>query len=441
MRDLFVTAVVFGSLPFILRRPYVGIYVFSWLGYMNPQRLAWGFAYNFPFSYLVAVTTLIALLFSREPKKIPWTRETVLLLLFVLWMVVTTSFAFHQAAAWVIMEKVAKIQLMIFITLLVITNRERLHMLIWVIALSLGFYGVKGGIFTIVHGGVYHVQGPEGSFIGGNNEMALALIMAVPLMRYLQLNTRSFWLRQGLAAAMLLCGISIVGSQSRGALIGLAAMGLFLWLKSRNKIATAILMAATVALIAAVMPQSWYDRMATIDTYQEDDSAMGRINAWHFAFNLAKARPLIGGGFECFKEDLFDIYAPDPGNVHDAHSIYFEVLGEQGFVGLALFLALGIAAWRTGSWVIRKARGSPGAKWAADLAGMAQVSLIGYASGGAFLGLSNFDLYYHLLAVIVLSKVILLKQQEEQSSGRDTARAGCPGLNGTPGVPLRGYRR
>jgi probable O-glycosylation ligase (exosortase A-associated) len=230
-------------------------------------------------------------------------------------------------------------------------------------------------------------------------------------------------------------------------------MGLFLWLKSRNKIATAILMAATVALIAAVMPQSWYNRMATIETYQQDQSAQGRINAWHFAFNLAKAHPLTGGGFECFKRDLFAIYAPEPGNVHDAHSIYFEVLGEQGFVGLALFLALGLSAWGTGSWVIRQARGSPATKWAADIAAMTQVSLVGYAMAGAFLGLSNFDLYYHLLAVIVLSKIILLKGQTEQRAPATAAagtggpawnsalKAGVPGTIVPASSPPRSSRR
>jgi len=44
MRDLFVTAVIFGLLPFIFKRPWVGILVWAWLSYMNPHRLAWGFA-------------------------------------------------------------------------------------------------------------------------------------------------------------------------------------------------------------------------------------------------------------------------------------------------------------------------------------------------------------------------------------------------------------
>ena len=142
---------------------------------------------------------------------------------------------------------------------------------------------------------------------------------------------------------------------------------------------------------------------------------MGRINAWHMAFNLAKAR-FLGGGFDVFQPATFAAYAPDPDNVHDSHSIYFEVLGEHGFVGFALFLLLGLATWRTASWVIKHARLDPEKRWAADLAAMIQVSLVGYATAGAFLGLAYFDYYYTLVAVVVLCKTVLISQRETRQA-------------------------
>jgi probable O-glycosylation ligase (exosortase A-associated) len=304
------------------------------------------------------------------------------------------------------LNEIWKILLMVFVTMMLMQSKERINQLVWVIAMSLAFYGVKGGIFTIVHGGAYHVRGPEGSFIGGDNEMGLALIMTIPLLRYLQVTTRSVWLRAFLAIAMLLCAVATVGSQSRGALLGLCAMGAFLWLKSRNKIFTALLGAVAVALVLFVMPQQWYDRMSTIQTYENDPSAMGRINAWKMAINMAKDRPL-GGGFDSFKEYTFALYAPHPEDVHDSHSIYFEVLGEHGFVGLGLFLMLGLLTWRSASWVIARARRDREKRWAADLAAMVQVSLLGYATAGAFLGLAYFDYYYTLIALVVLCKTLL----------------------------------
>ncbi len=236
---------------------------------MNPHRLCWGFAYDMPFAMIVAVVTLVSLLMSKEPKKIPWTRETILLLIFLAWMLLTTTNAMYPALAWPYLNQFWKIVLMVYVTMLLMQSKERIDLLVWVIALSIGFYGVKGGIFTIVHGGVYHVRGPAASFIGGDNEMGLALIMTIPLLRYLQLTTRKFWVRGGLSPrAMLLCAIATVGSQSRGALLGLVAMGGFLWLKSRNKFFTGVLGALAIALVLTVMPQQWYDRMATIQNYE-----------------------------------------------------------------------------------------------------------------------------------------------------------------------------
>ena len=403
MRDLLVAAIVFGALPFVLKRPWVGILLWSWLGYMNPHRLAYGFAYDFPFAMVVGLVTIVAFLFSKEKKEMIWSRETIVLLIFIGWMLFTTFFAFYPEDAWIQWNKVWKIQLIIFLTVLIINDRQKLHWMIWVIALSLGFYGVKGGIFTILNGGAFRVQGPVGTFIGGNNEMALALVMTIPLIRYLHLQETRKWIKNGLAGAMVLTGVAAIGSQSRGALVAMGVMGLFLWLKSRHKLITGIYMVIAVAIMAAVMPQEWYDRMGTIKTYEEDRSAQGRINAWHTAFNVATER-VTGGGFEMLTSArTFRQYAPDPFMVHDAHSIYFEVMGEHGFIGFGLFMMVGLFAWIRAQQVIKRCKHDLGNKWAADLAAMIQVSLVGYAAGGAFLGLAYFDLPYHLMIMILLT--------------------------------------
>ncbi len=402
MRDLLITGIIFGLLPFVFRRPWIGVLLWSWLAYMSPHRQAWGFAYNFPFAFIVAIVTITAFLFSKEKKGMIWTRETVLLLIFVGWMFATTFFAFYPDYAWAQWDKVWKIQLMVFLTAMIIKERQQLHWMIWVIALSLGYYGVKGGIFTILTGGAFRVEGPSGSFIGGNNEMALALVMTIPLIRYLHLQETRKGIKMGLAGAMVLTGVAAIGSQSRGALLAMAVMGLFLWLKSRNKVVTGIYMVIAVAIMASVMPQTWYDRMNTIKTYQEDPSAQGRINAWHTAFNVAKAR-ITGGGFETFRPSTFRQYAPNPWDVHDVHSIYFEQMGEQGFIGLSLFMLLGLMAWIRAQQIIKRCKNDPEKKWASDLAAMVQVSLVGYAVGGAFLGMSYWDLPYHLLIILLLA--------------------------------------
>lgn len=402
LRDLAIFGIVFFALPFVFKRPWVGIMLWTWLAYMNPHRQAWGAAYDFPFSMLVGLVTIATFVFTREKNKMIWTRETVTLVIFIGWMFVTTQFAFYPDLAALQWNKVWKIHLMIFLVLLLIQNRQQLDWMVWVIALSLGYYGVKGGIFTIIHGGQFRVQGPADTFIGGNNEMALALVMLVPLIRYLHLQAKRGWVRLGLASAMVLTGVAAIGSQSRGALVAMALMGLFLILKSRKRFAMLFYGIIGVVLVVTIMPQEWRDRMNTIETYQQDESALGRINAWHTAFNVAKSR-ITGGGYEMFQAPIFRQYAPEPFRVHDVHSIYFEQIGEQGFIGFGLWLSLGIFTWLRARQVIRACKDDPERKWAADLAAMIQVSMVGYASGGAFLGLSYWDLPYHLMATMLLT--------------------------------------
>ncbi len=404
MRDLLVALLVFGSIPFIFYRPYIGVLVWSWLGYMNPHRLAYGFATDFPFAQIVAIVMIIALVFSKESKRIPWTRETIVLVMFLIWMLFTTLNAQFDGLAWQQYTKVIKIQVMVFITLMIMGSKERLNLLIWVIVLSLGFFGVKGGVFTIMTGGAYRVNGPDGTFIGGNNEIGLALIMIIPLMRYLQLTVKHALLKHGLTVAMLLTVLSIVGTHSRGALVGGVAMLTFLILKSRKKFVFIIMLVIAVPAAINFMPGHWFERMNTIETYDEDESANERIEAWIYAFNYAVNHPIVGGGFEVFAGRT------------DAHSIYFEVLGEHGFVGLGIFLLLGFFTWSSAAWVIRKTKEVDELVWASDLMKMIQVCLVGYAIGGAFLGLAYFDLLYHFVAIVILTRVLVTKELEMHSS-------------------------
>ncbi|WP_119352652.1 putative O-glycosylation ligase, exosortase A system-associated [Azohydromonas sediminis] len=431
MRDLVLACVVFGALPFIFKRPFLGILMMAWLGYMNPHRLAWGFMVDMPVVFIVAVVTLTGMLFSKEPKRIVWSREIVLLAIFILWMGITTTQALYFDAAVAQYEKVVKIQILTFMTLLMLTSRERVNLLIWVIVLSLAFYGIKGGLFTIAKGGVYRVQGPQGTFIGGNNELALAMVMTIPLMRYLQLQEKRQLVKLGLTMGMLLTAIAAFGTQSRGALVALICTGAIFWLKSRKKIVTAVLIIAAGLIGVNLMPEAWFERMSTIKTFDEDRSALGRISAWWTAFNLANDR-FFGGGFELWRWDVFAKYSPTPEFVHDVHSIYFEVLGEHGWVGLILFLSLLGLTWLKCNSLIRYGKKHTDEMWTKDLGAMVQVSMVAYLTAGAFLGLAYFDYIYHLIAIVVVVHHMVVTKPSQ----RFELAGGMRGVS-VPDVPAR----
>ena len=407
MRDIAVTLVIFAIIPFILWRPWLGVLAWSWLGYMNPHKLAWGFATTMPFALLIALATLGALAVSREPKRIPWTRETILLLVLIGWMFITTCFALVQAPAWEQWDKVWRVMLMTYVTMMLITDKHRVKMLMFVIALSLGFYGFKGGVFVLTGGSAHQVLGPPKTFIGERNSIGLALIMTVPLLYYMQLQMTRWYARYALFAGIGLTLVAIVGTHSRGALVGIAAMLLFFLLKSRKKFTAILAIIPLVYVMYSVMPEEWFERMQTIQTWQEDGSASERVRAWGNAIDLANER-FIGGGMRAL------VYWGG----RDSHSIYFGMLGEHGWVGLGMFLLLLFFTWRSGSWIISQTRGRNDLFWARDLASMVQVSLVGYMAAGAFLGLQYFDLFYQLMAIIVVTRVLLTKRfEEEERSG------------------------
>jgi len=158
-----------------------------------------------------------------------------------------------------------------------------------------------------------------------------------------------------------------------------------------------------------MLPEHWWARMQTISEYQADASAIGRFNAWHVAWEVATHK-FFGAGMSYQYPEYFLLYGKYETTVRAAHSIYFEILGNHGFVGLFLFLLIWITTFREAGWLLRHARSAPHTLWAAQLGAMAQVSLVGYAVGGAFLSLAYFDLPYNILIMVMLAKSWVLSQ-------------------------------
>jgi probable O-glycosylation ligase (exosortase A-associated) len=429
MRDIALALFIFGMLPYILMRPYIGLLVWSWLGYMNPNRLCYGFAISFPWVYLVAIVTLVSLLFSKESKRIPRSATSVLLVMFLLWTGLTTFFAVVPDSAWNQWQEFAKVLVMVFVTLILVNSRERMHGLVWMIVVSLGFYGVKGGLFTILQGGVNHVLGPANSFIADNNALALALCMTLPLMRYLQLHSAWKFVRFGLAASMLLTGIAVLGTYSRGGLIALAVVSAALFVKSRGRLAVLFVVIAVGFTAYHFMPSSWTERMGTLQDAKQTSSGETRIQSYGFAVNVALHRPLLGGGLNVYQSgSMWQSYGPEGAIPRAIHSIYFRALGEQGFPGLALFLALLFVSWRNSSRVRKRTRQISEEKWAFDLASMLQVSLVAFMAAGTFLPMTYFDLAYQVMALCAVLELHVRQCASEPAETR---------LRGSTGARLR----
>jgi probable O-glycosylation ligase (exosortase A-associated) len=407
-RDFIFLVVLAGLVPVSFARPWVGVLAWSWIAYMAPHRLTWGFAQSLPVAMLIGGAVLAGLVFTRDRQRIPWTATTLLLAAFSIHITVTTVVGYMPALSWGKWDWVSKSLAMTFVTLMLFQDRVRLRYLYMVMALSLGFYGLKGGIWVLRTGGDNRVWGPEGTFFGDNNTLGLALCMALPLLLYLSREEARPWLKWLLRVVFAGSCVAILFTYSRGAFLGLAVvMAVLIWRSPwRLRFGAAVLVVALLG--APLVPADLANRIRSIALQEEaetrDTSSTGRLEAWATAWNIAAARPLTGGGFRVLWNDsVWQTYHEGAFlEARDAHSLYFEVLGEHGFVGLGLYLAIvGITLVNLGR-IRRRWRGHAEHGYLSRYAEMTQLSLYPFLVAGAFLGVAYFDLYFHLVSTSII---------------------------------------
>jgi probable O-glycosylation ligase (exosortase A-associated) len=431
MRDVALVVCVALVCCYAIIHPWIGVMGWTLLSIMNLHKLTWAAA-DLPLAAVLACSTLLGMVVTRDRRQAALAPPTILLVVFMVWICITLPFSFSVDGSMDMFKKVMKVDFMILVALVLVNTRTQIIALASVLVFSIGFYGLKGGLFTIANGGNFRVWGPRGTFIEGNNELALAIIVCIPLMRFLQMQLKTKATRWAMGSLMVLSAVAALGTQSRGALIAIVAMAGMLWWRSRQKAMSGVLIAIVGIAIVAFMPSTWESRMMSIAEYERDGSAMGRINAWWMAWNLAKAN-FTGGGFDIYDPGVFQAYAPNPTDVHAAHSIYFQVLGEHGFLGLILFVGIWIGVWRMAGTIRRIPRDDPTTSWVADLGSMSQVSLVGYLVGGMFLSLAYFDLPYNVLVLVVAAKRWLEEvRTAEKASGSPALAASA---NASPRAP------
>lgn len=399
MRDIWLVAWLALGLGFTFRFPFVGVLIWEWFSLMNPHMEAFGFSRSLPLNLIVAVVTILSWMISKEPKQIPRHAILVLLGVFLIWTTFNSFFAFNPSWSWLYWDRTWKIFFFGFVVAGMATNKARIDALIWVAAISLLYYGVKGGVFTIETGGAYKVYGPESSIIADNNQLALALLMALPLVEYLRTSVTSKPLSILLAVCFILTAISILGSYSRGAYIAMGAIAFMGFLKTKRKFIFLAGLAIAGGALYLFTPQEIFDRAASIGDVNSDASFHGRWVAWQVAIKYATDHFPFGAGFYGPQlHDLFNHYFPNE-EAHAAHSIYFQALGEHGFIGLALYLAIVVGSF-VACWRIARIPQQKETQWIQKLAAMMQISLFAFFVGGAALSMAYYDLFIILICVI-----------------------------------------
>ena len=430
MRDTLFVAVALGLVPVCLRSPWLGILAWYWTAYFVPQGLSWWFARSFPFAMVVGGATLLGFIFTKDRKPLPRNAATFFMLACTVQFTLTTIVAHNPDAAWEIWNRVMKILLMTFVTMSLFQDRARLRWLYMVPALGLGFYGVKGTLWVLKSGGGGgaaetaaaeggRIFGPDMSFFADANSIGPALCMILPLLLYLSREEKRRWLRYIFKIAFGASIVSVLFTFSRGAFLGLAVVFLVLVWRSpwRLRFAAAVLVFGIIA--APLAPQRLWDRLASITEQQSaetrDKSTVSRLESFETAWNIAIGRPFTGAGFKALSsEDIWAIYfGPSFRGTYDAHSVYFEILGEHGLLGFGLYMGLMVSTMLTLRRLRKRWRNHPEHGYLSHYAEMTQLSLYPFLVCGAFIPFAYFDLYFLLVATT--SMLFVLSQEAERS--------------------------
>ena len=423
MRDFVVLGIILGSIPVCLVNPYFGVLMWYWVTYFNPHRFTWGFAYNMPVAAMVAGPTLLGTVFAKKSLRSLGVRESVLLMLLWAWFIFTyihaqnvPLFAGNMPDADYEIGHISKILLFTLVMIMLVNTKERLRGVILVTAGSLGLLAVKGAIFGIRTSGESRAWGPADSFLSDNNAFGLALNMALPLLFFLATQEKRKWMRWGLWITFASTILVVLLTYSRGALLGLGAVMFGIILKSRHKVVGAFTLVVVAFLVISFAPEAWMARMGRFASGDLDDSAQQRLVSWGTSWNFSHDYPLTGGSFDVLPNvDVFQRYQPRPlplGFLSSGpHSIYFQLLADQGFPGLGLFLFLILSCFWT-LWRSRvAARALPNANYLVPYTQMVELSILGFMVSGAFLGFVYLDVIYEMIGLVVVIKVLLREEQ------------------------------
>jgi putative inorganic carbon (HCO3(-)) transporter len=412
MRDLVFMAFFAAYLPVVVRFPHVGAMLWAWLSFCSPDEYLFGFMTGLPLSKIVAVITLAALAMQRDGRRPYIDGIMAMMLAFVAVGLVSAILSITPLPTnWELFGKVGKIVILCFVLTVVVITRQRMQAMVLAIALGLAFNGVDEGLKVLVTAGGHHVLGV--ATMGDNNSFAVAMLMCMPLLLYLFNTSVNPLTRFALMSGEVLCGVAVIGTYSRGGFLGLLTFALGLIALNRNKIRNFIGVAVAGVVLLQFAPEAWFQRINTIGTAEVDTSFTDRITAWKVSLLIALDRPFFGGGFHAVQDtDVYLKYGKDLARVDfmasaplrpvgmAAHSIYFEVLGDLGFTGLALFVGMLGLAIQSCSTIRRRARGQADMAWIVDLASMLRLSLIVYMVAGAALSFAYFEGVYVLAALL-----------------------------------------
>ncbi len=429
MRDLAMLGLFVVLVGLAFRNVFGAYLLWGWAGLIAVQTFMYGFMRDVQYVQWFALITLLTLLLRKDTDPLitfpPLDTSQKLMLVLGFHALLAATFAYSGLARnWELCTNLLKNLLYCLLIPCLVVNRLRLHAMVIMLALSAGFHGILEGLKFVASGGGHLSQGNEK--LGDRNHFAVLVAMALPLLVYLHAWSKHRIARWVVLGALVINLLAVIATQSRAGLLTLGALAIWYALMSRRKVLSLLAIVVAAGGLLAVAPDQWTDRMSTIKTADQDSSFMGRVIAWKRASAIAMNNPVFGGGFHSVQAPaIFEEYRDQQGFLGfvdtppatypaAAHSIYFEILGDMGFPGLFLLIALIALPFFVARKLARITRKAPELLWLRDLTFAFAAATLAYAVGGASISAAYFELLYLIVGLSAVS----LRLAELHVSGR-----------------------
>lgn len=422
MLDLALLGFIGLMLALGLKRPYLWVLVYLYVCIVAPQKIGWGLIQSLQLSLITFLAAFAGWLLLDSKQGSRFTFGQVLILALLAWCGMTTLGAEFQDSAWDKWNWVWKS--LVFAAFLPLTLRTKLRIeaAVLFIVLAVGTITINGGIKTVFGGGGYgtlRMLVDENSGIYEGSIISTVAISVIPLALWLARHTTVFprgWMTWAFTAGLVFaCLLIPVGTSARTGLVCIVVLGVLLLRSVRHRFVYAGMASLAMMVALPFLPASYVERMETIVGFRSDQSASTRLQVWQWTIDYARENPL-GGGFDAYRGNSFTyntVKVTGDGPMRQIeynevtetsrayHSSYFELLGEQGYVGLGIWLWLQVL----GLWHMEKLRrrfrrrDGDNSSWQWGLATALQQGHVVYLVGAAFVGIAYQPFLFMLVGL------------------------------------------
>lgn len=388
---------------FGIKKPYIVLSGVLFVDILKPQNLSFNFLADKPLALVITLVFFMSMALNQNQWRLPkMTIHPFLLISFMIWITITSYFAEFQFLAWYKHDYSFKTIIFCLFIPFVLLNKRQYEFTIAIIVFATSYYFIAAGLSTVFETTYYgkpliRTRMGDNSMMTESSTLAMTSVMMMPFM-YQLIKESPFAVKIPYFKVLIsLCGfaalVTIIGSYARTGLVGLVVLGGFVFMKSKYKFKLSIAISCVALFMLMFASSNWKSRMLTIGESKKEASALGRIVVWKWTLDYVAERPILGGGFMSFKANAGQLsqygdrsvnvdYKEDSGKAF--HNIYFEVLGEHGYVGLLIFLLILYNSWKLNRRVI-KAEYSP---WLTVSAQATNLSLIVFCVCGMFIGVA-----------------------------------------------------